>query len=224
MLLARDQPEEAIHLLVSLTKRTPQVTEALPLLAAAYQEVGDLGSMALTLKQYLRIVPPSPDAAEMLLRIASAYMIHQYPALALRTFHRFLARFPEHPEAGSARAMMDAVEPLLQQDLLESGVQVDNPFDFAAQHEEAQIYLARGDFATARHMEQELLRQLPTFVSAMNNISQISLLEGNIEQALAITQRVLTTDPDNVHALSNLIHYLCISGHRDEARPRLFMC
>ena len=98
-------------------------------------------------------------------------------------------------------------------------MQVDNPFDFAAQHEEAQIYLARGDFAVARHMEQEVLRQLPTFVSAMNNISQISLLEGNIEHAIAITQRVLTTDPDNIHALSNLIHYLCISGHRDEARP-----
>ena len=219
VLLARDQPEEAIHLLESLTKRTPQVTEALPLLATAYQEAGDLGSMALTLEQYLRIAPQSPDAAEMLLNIAGAYTIKQYPALAVRTFHRFLDRFPDHPEAGRARAMMDAVELVLQQDLLTSGVQVDNPFDFAAQHEEAQIYLARGDFATARHMEQELVRQLPTFVSAMNNLSQIALLEGNIEQAIAITQRVLTTDPDNIHALSNLIHYLCISGHRDEARP-----
>jgi tetratricopeptide (TPR) repeat protein len=142
MLLARDQPEEAIHLLESLTKRTPPVTEALPLLAAAYQEAGDLGSMALTLEQYLRIAPQSPDAAEMLLNIAGAYTLNQYPALAVRTFHRFLDRFPEHPEAGSARAMMDVLAPLLQQDLLNSGVQVDNPFDFAAQHEEAQIYLA----------------------------------------------------------------------------------
>ena len=219
VLLARDQPEEAIHLLESLTKRTPPVTEALPLLATAYEEAGDLGSMALTLEQYLRIAPQSPDTAEMLLNIAGAYTINQYPALAVRTFHRVLDRFPDHPEAGSARAMLDAVEPLLQQDLLNSGVRVDHPVDFAAQHEEAQIYLARGDFAAARHMEQEVLRQLPTFVSAMNNLSQISLLEGNIEHAIAITQRALTTDPDNIHALSNLIHYLCISGHRDEARP-----
>src|SRR5262249_18555081 len=106
-LLARDQPEAAIHLLESLTKRTPPVKEAVPLLATAYQEAGDLGSMALTLEQYLRIAPQSPDAAEMLLNIAGAYTIHPYPALAVRTLHRFLDRFPDHPEAGSARAMMD---------------------------------------------------------------------------------------------------------------------
>jgi tetratricopeptide (TPR) repeat protein len=219
VLLARDQPEAAIHLLESLTKRTPPVKEALPLLATAYQEAGDLGSMALAFDQYLRIAPQSPDAAEMLLNIAAAYTIHPYPALAVRTLHRFLDRFPDHPEAGSARAMLEAVEPVLQQDLLDSGVPVDHPVDFAAQHEEAQIYLARGDFATARRMELELVRQLPTFVSALNNISQISLLEGNIEEAIAITQRVLTTDPDNIHARSNLIRYLCISGRREEARP-----
>ncbi|MEI4902460.1 hypothetical protein Q8G48_28385, partial [Klebsiella pneumoniae] len=88
----------------------------------------------------------------------------------------------------------DEIDPLLRQDLVESRVQGVDPLDFAAQHEEAQIYLARGDLATARNMEQEVLRQLPTFVSAMNNISQTYLLEGNIEQAIAITRSALATE------------------------------
>ena len=56
-------------------------------------------------------------------------------------------------------------------------MRVDNPVDFAAQHEEAQIYLARAILLLRATWSRKYCANR-NFVSAMNNISQISLLKG----------------------------------------------
>jgi tetratricopeptide (TPR) repeat protein len=86
-------------------------------------------------------------------------------------------------------------------------------------HERGQVYLAQGEYQKAREVEEEVLRQLPDFTSAQNNLSLISFAQGNVDEAIATAQKVLEIQPDNIHALSNLTRFHCLKGQIEQAKP-----
>ena len=90
--------------------------------------------------------------------------------------------------------------------------------EFAALHEQAQVYAEQQKFVAARRALDELQRRRPNFAPTLNNLSNLYFAQGQLAPALEATQQVLSFAPDNVHALSNLVRLLCLSGQATEAQ------
>ena len=91
-------------------------------------------------------------------------------------------------------------------------------FEFAALHEQAQVYAEQQKYPAARRALDELMRRRPNFAPTLNNLSNLYYVQGQLPEAIEASQRVLAFDPGNVHALSNLIRLLCQSGRVSEAQ------
>lgn len=214
-LMQRKRWREARTLLESLDRRYPNRVEVLTDLANVCLELRDTKGYEAACERLLKITPDNPDAA---LGLAGAYMSNIRPVSALRTFRRFLERFPNHPRAGEVRTTVAELEARLDEMMRDIGLTGADDIEIAALHEQAQSLLEQGKFAQACQVEEELLRRRPDFAPALNNISQTYFVQGQLKQAIATSERVLTFAPDNFHALSNLTRYLCLSGRMDEAR------
>ncbi|HLF26733.1 MAG TPA: tetratricopeptide repeat protein [Anaerolineae bacterium] len=209
---------EAAELLESLDRRYPHRAEVLTELVNVYYELGDRLGYQRACENLHRVTPRDPD---LTLALAGAYLSNLHPALALHTFRRFLERWPDHARAAEVRKTLSELEPALDGVLDEVGVEGDEGFALALQHETVQAYLEQGRYREARQAAEELLRRHPKFAPALNNISQTYFAEGKLDRAIATTQQVLAFDPDNVHALSNLARYLVLSGRVGETPPLL---
>jgi tetratricopeptide (TPR) repeat protein len=212
---SRGRAGEAVEILRPLAQVYPNRVEVLTALAHASLAAKEHLLYQATCERLLRLLP---NDAEITLALADAYRLNLRPASALRTFRRFLERWPGHENAEEARKIVaEPLEPVAREMLDQMGLTGDDGLELAAMHEEGQALLLQGRYAQARRVEEELLQRRPQFAPALNNISLTYRAEGDLEAAIATAQRVLAFDPDNIHALANLTSYLCVSGRIAEA-------
>ncbi len=214
-LLEEQHWAEARDLLEDLADRFPGRPEALEALLDAYHELNDMQGYEAAAERLVRLKPDDPDLA---LALADTYLLNMRPARALQAYRHFLARWPDSTEATKVRETVARLEEALPQMLAQIGLPEEEGYELALAHERAQSDLARGRYREGREGAEAILRRVPGFAPALNNLSLISWLEGRIEEASAGARRVLDSSPDNVHALSNLVHYLCAAGKLAEAQ------
>jgi tetratricopeptide (TPR) repeat protein len=214
-LMQRGRLDEAIDILESADRRYPNRPEVLTQLMNAYHDVEDMVGFMSVAERLSRLRPNDPD---LMVALAGAYAANLLPVLALRTFHHFLDRWPEHAHADEARKMAADLGSLLRAEQARLDMPEEAALELLTMHDTVQSHLAQGKYREARQAAEDLLRRHPNFAPALNNISQAYYAEGRLDQAISTTQRVLAFEPENVHALSNLTRYLCLSGHPDEAR------
>lgn len=214
-LMERGHWMEAREMLEALDQRFPNQPEVLSLLANVNLELVDPEAHQAACERLLKIIPRDPATLQAL---AGSYLINERPALALRTFRRFLDLYPDDEDAEEMHAMVIEVEAELKAFWASVGVTDEEGFDLGVLHEEAQSFMAQGKFKQARECAEQLIKRRPDFVPALNNLSQIHQLEGNSEQAIAAARRVLELDANNYHALSNLTRYLLLNGSLEEAK------
>src|SRR5207237_126887 len=116
-----------------------------------------------------RLVALRPNEPLLRLALASAYFQGSRPALALRTFHTFLDRWPNHPDADKVRQTLAAAEPDFRRHLQEKGLGGPDEMELGVLHEEVQLQLERGKYAEARRLADQLLCARPQFTPALNN-------------------------------------------------------
>lgn len=206
---------QARAVLEELHQRYPNRVDVLGLLIDVCYEMHDMLRHQSACEALLKLRPNDP---ELTLVLGASYLANLRPMLAIRAFHRFVSRWPDHPEAEQARKTVAELEAEMAGMVSELSADGEEAFELAARHEEAKSLLDQGRFAEARRLELQLLRRCPDYAPALNNLSLIYFIEDDRDQAIATEQRVLAIDPDNYHALANLIHYLCVSGRVDEAR------
>jgi tetratricopeptide (TPR) repeat protein len=214
-LLHRRQWAEARDLLDDMARRWPREPEVLFLLLSVHQQLRDPVRTLSVAERLAPLVPRNPD---VVLALAGAYLDNNFPALALRAFEDFLARWPDHPQAADARRAVTQLTADIDRMLETFELGGPEGRELAAMHEEVQCLLARGRYAETRAKAAELLRRRPRFAAALNNSGEASFREGRFAEAVAAAEEVLGFDPENFHALSNRTRYLCLSGRVAEAR------
>ena len=213
-LVSRHRWADARVALEALDRRYPNQLAILGMLGDVCLEVHDAPAFLHAFVRLSKVAPQLPDVA---LGLAEAYTLTSRPALALRTFRRFLSRWPNDARAASVRARAADLETIVNEMLAESGLAGEEGLELAGLNEETGYLLEHGQFAAARAVAEQILRRRPGFVPALNNLSQADALDGRLDQAIATATRVLAIAPDNLHALANLTRYLCLSGQVGEA-------
>lgn len=213
--MRRKRWDQAREILKDLDRRYPNRIEVLSALVNVYYELHDMGRYQAVCELLLKLTPHDHDIT---LALAGAYLANMRPMLALRTFHRFLDRWPDHERAGEVCETVAEIEAGADDFLADLELVGEDGLELAALHEEAQSLLEQSKYSQARKVAERLLHRRPDFAPALNNISLTYLAEGRLNQAIATAQRVLAFAPDNFHALSNLTRYLCMSGRVDEAK------
>jgi len=215
MAMRRKRWDQARQILDDLDRRYPNRVEVLSRLIDVCYELNDVARYQVACERLSRLMPHDPDVTLML---AGAYLSTLRPMSALRTFQRFLERWPDHDQAGDVRHTVATMEGKVDDLLADLKLTGEDGIELAIQHEEMRSLLDQDRYAQARRVAERLLRHRPDFAPALNNLSLAYMAEGQLDQAIATAQRVLAFDPDNFHALSNLAHFLCMSGRLDEAR------
>jgi tetratricopeptide (TPR) repeat protein len=213
-LMRRKKWVEARSRLEALDQRYPGYPEVLGPLVNVNYELKDMKGYQRACE---RLLPLEPDDPDVTIGLAGAYMLNVRPSLALRTFRRFLERFPDDPRAPDARKTVAELEPTIAELLAQAGLSGAEGFELGELHEEIQSALDQHDYPQVRKLAEQLLKRKPDFAPALNNLSQSYLLEGKLDQAITTAQRVLAFDPGNIHALANLVVYHCRLGQPDEA-------
>ncbi len=205
--------EDAEEILQSLNDRFPLRPEILSPLANVSIELDDMETYQLCCEGILKVIPSDSDAISGL---AGAYIANGRLALALKTFRRFVERWPDHPRAAEARKTIAELEPRLADIISEKGLVGEEGFEAAALHEEMQSLMAQGKTAELRKVGERLLNLKPDFVPALNNISLACMMGGRMDEAIETARRALEIDPNNYHALSNTIRFLVMTGRADQ--------
>jgi tetratricopeptide (TPR) repeat protein len=214
-LIERKRWAEARAMLHDLDRQYPHQPEILERLVNTAHQVNDLRAHLQAIERLARLQPGDPDVR---LVLGSSYMLNFFPGLALRTFRQFIERWPQHDGAVRAREDVERLTTLLLEQLGGLGLPDDETLALAAQQEEVQTFLARGEWTQARQHAEQVLRRKPDFVPVLNNLSLALAAEGQLDRAASTAREVLTHDPTNYHALSNLTRFLCQLGQFEEAR------
>ncbi len=213
-LIERRQWDEARALLAALDQRYPNQHDVLALQVNLAFDQKDMRSYQDAVERLLKLTPKDAD---LTLGLAGAYMANHHMILALRTFHRFLERWPNHARAAEIRETATELEQTLHTVLPQHGLEGKDAFALATQHEEIMNLVEQNQWARARMRAEQALRRKPDFIPVLNNLSLAYFNEGQSEQAIVTARRVLDIDADNYHALGNLVRYSCLSGRIDEA-------
>ncbi len=214
-LIDDEEWEEAEAILRDLDRRYPNRAVVLThLLNLAYDRKDNEGYLDVA-ERLVRLTPADP---ELTWGLAGAYMLNRFLASALRTYRRFLERWPGHERAAEARAVARDLEAMLAEALPALGLEGDDALEIAEQHERIQLLSRRSRWAEARELAERVLARKPDFTAVLNNLSQTYAAEGRFDEAIAAAERVLTLDVDNIHALANLVRYHYMNGDAAEAR------
>jgi tetratricopeptide (TPR) repeat protein len=205
---AREILEEADHL-------HPRRAEVLMALTSVYHELGDKRSLQSACERLLALAPDDPN---VVLRLAWAYASNERPALAARTFRKFLARWDRDPRAGKVRSDLPGLESILAGWMQAQGISGPDAEEIACLHEEIRNRLDEGEWERACQVAEELLRRRPAYTPALNNMGEALFRLGRMEAAVDAAKRALAVDPDNVHSLANLTRYLYLGVRQEEAR------
>lgn len=215
-LMERRRWGEAYGLLEKLRHQYPNNVDVLTGLVNVCYDLQDFENYQRACEQLLEVDPKHPEA---LYGLAGAYLVNLHPLLSLQTYRRALQRYPHHERASQARKQVADLESRVDSLLADLNLAGEEGFEVALLHEQGQTYLEQGEFKKARQAEEAVLRLMPSFVSARNNLSLINFMEGNVAGAIAAAQQVLESQPDNIHALSNLTRYSCVIGELEQAKP-----
>jgi Flp pilus assembly protein TadD len=206
---------EAHALLESLNQQYPNREDILSVL---YNECIRLNDYRGVLRALVRLIRFDPDDPDLAVSLAGAYLSNERPALAMRTFRRFVERWPKSEQADYARDTIRKLEPFMKEYLSDFTVKGADALEICELHEESQVLLDAGELVEARAMLDKILQRYPNFISAINNLSLIALSEGRMEEAVQTAGRALAQDAKNYHALANLVRFLVLCGRMDEAR------
>jgi tetratricopeptide (TPR) repeat protein len=205
--------DDARDLLEDQLQHHPHRLDSLYALLEVYQHFQQYSRYTRTCRRLIRL---DPDEPELHLMLASGLLATGCPASSLKSFRRFVDRWPDHPLAESAREELSKLEPLPREMLKESGIIGDDAFELAEQHEQIMAHLSEGEFDEVMRLAERLLVRWPDFVPARNNLSEAYFRRGEPDRAIAAARRVLELDPDNFHAQANLTRYLYLSGSKEE--------
>lgn len=211
LLQARSVLEEA-------DQRRPDQSEVLRLLLDVLHEQQDYRTYCTVAGRLLRL---EPGNRPLHLALAEAHLLCARVTTALSGFRRFVERWPDDPLVEGARLEIERLEPLLDRILGTVPFPVAERYELAALHEEMLALLGAGDHERVVTVGRELLRRVPDFTPAMNNVAVSSYELGRIDEAFAHSRRVLELRPDNPHALSKLAQWLFLGGRGEEAAPLL---
>ena len=217
-LIDQDRWVEAAEELETLARRYPNDPQVFYFQSGVAAELHDRPGLMEAAQRWAALAPDNPEA---ILNLGGACLTNVRPAMARRVFRQFLERWPDHPRAADVCETLAELDESLPGVLSETGLAgLDQAEELAIWHEEAQVALEQNRFSEAISLEERILERVPTFASALNNISLAHFAEGRLDQAIVTARRVLDEcDADNFHALANLIHFLCVAGRVDEARP-----
>ena len=218
-LLERRHPKEALEILEELAKRHPNQPDVLGLMVNIYHDLKDDRGYLHAILALHRL---TPNRAEVKLGLAGGYLANGRPALAYHTFQEFLKKWPNHKHAAGVTKLLPDLDKVLEEALadlnLPPALSPESKLDFASKHEEAQVLMEAGEFERGKRLAETLLKQLPQFTPALNNLSLIQWLEGNLPAAIETSQKILEQEPENIHALSNLTRFLFMQGKTGQAR------
>lgn len=209
--------DDARRILETLDPHYPRSPEVLTGLINVYYHLGDLRAYQAACQRLLRIDPNNPD---LLVALSGAFLANKRPALALRTFRRFLACWPQDERAERIAHAADELELRLHGPLQRLGLAGDDRFELAAMHEEIQDLLESGDRGRFYQVAGELLNRAPGFPPAMSNLAEAHWLDGRPEQAVALLEEVVSQQPEDHCAMANLVRYLVLVGRREDAREQ----
>lgn len=213
-LIQRRQWLKARQILDPLAEQFPKSPAPLERLLNIMADQHDWAGYLRTAERLAQLVPDEPLVG---LALGNAYALNGRPALAVRQYQRFMARWPAHEEAPALRLKVAELIELLSPAREELGVQDDDWLDLVVMHEEVQVATERGDFDQSIAVGERLLRRLPNMTPLLNNLSLVYFSTGKLERGIELARRTLALDPQNPHALSNLTRYLFLSGRLDEA-------
>ncbi len=214
-LIDDEEWEEAEAILRDLDRRYPNRAVVLThLLNLAYDRKDNEGYLDVA-ERLVRLTPADP---ELTWGLAGAYMLNRFLASALRTYRRFLERWPGHERAAEARDVAQDLETMLAEALPALGLEGDDALEIAEQHERIQLLSRRSRWAEARELAERVLARKPDFTAVLNNLSQTYAAEGRFDEAIAAAERVAALDADNIHAFANLVRYRYMNGEVAEAR------
>ncbi len=201
--------------LEDLDRRLHGQPDILTNLVNVYYEFHDTEGYQSASERLLTVDRHNADAA---LGLAGAYLSNGHPMLALRAFSEFVQRWPDHSRVNEVRATVANLERMMPELLQDLDLPSEQAIEFAAQHERVQSLLAQGRYREVRQVAETILKRVPRFAPALNNLSLAQWSDGHPDRAIASAQRVLEFELDNVHALSNLIRFPCAAGRANDAR------
>jgi Flp pilus assembly protein TadD len=205
----------ALEKLQELDQAYPRQPAILTELVNVCYELHDLARYQYYIEQVSELTPDEP---ETLLGLGGVYLSNMYPALALQTFQRFVAQYPNHDRAAEVHQTIADLNTGLQELLQEFEAKYKKPYEVAARHDEVRLRTAQGQLKEARQIANQLLRLDPNFISVLNNLSLIEMIEGHLPLAIKHIQRVLALEPGNFQALGNLVRGYVMQGELESAR------
>lgn len=213
VLIDEKRYDEAEQTLADILRTNPENRDTLYLRLALAQARRDERELFSVASKLVRFYPNEPDLRLML---ADAAMANGYPSVALREYHDYLKRFPEHDQAESVRQSLEKMVPDHERRLVEIGLDGDAGFADGLMHEQVQIEMSEGRYAASRKLAADLLARRPRFVPAWNNTAECHLLEGNYAAALEAAEHALAVEPDNAFARANRLRgYLFLGRTAD---------
>jgi len=206
---------EARRALQELDHQFPDNEDVLRGLANACHGLKDTEGCQYATERLSKLAPDDPDVA---LGLAGAYMTNLRLTLAIRSFRRFLERWPETERAAEVRQTIADLERLASDRLGALGFTEEEFDELGALHDESQVLMEYGRYAEARRVAEKLIERKPRFTAVRNNLSLMCAMEGNLDAAIAVAQETLGIEPDNYHTLSNLVRFHVQRGQTEQAR------
>lgn len=206
---------EARQLLAALDRKHPNHSGVLLGLAQACEVMQDWPALLGVAERLVRSTPGRP---EFLFSLGRAYRQAGHPALALRTFRRFLAEYPEHQGSVDASQEAGRLDELFRQEIAGTGLPAEDAIAALEMNEEVHSLGSQHRYGEAQKVADALLFRFPRFVLALNSLAQIHLSAGDLEQALLVTEQALSAEPGNLHAHARRVRVLCLLGRLAEAR------
>ena len=196
-------------------RRSPKDAAVLLELIKEHQNQGNGERACVYAEQLMRV---EPHATEWRLVLAEAYLRCAALNAACQEARTARARSPDDILVGEFAPIAKQLELAGQQAAIKMGFGDRDVVEELALHDRSMIYLAAGEFQLAIEVGEELLRRLPDFVRAWNNLSMAQFQAGHVRDAAQSLQQSLRLDSANVHALSNLTKIFFLEGKAEDAQ------
>lgn len=214
-LMASEKYLEARGALQELDHRFPDNEDVLRGLTTACHGLRDTHGYQHAIERLSKLAPDDPEVA---LGLAGAYMTNLKPILALRSFRRFLERWPDDERAAEVGETIATLKRIASERLSALGFTEEEFDELGALHDETQVLMEYRRYADARRVAEKLIERKPKFAAVRNNLSLTYALEGDLKSAIAVAQETIEMEPDNYHALGNLVRFNVQSGQIEQAR------
>ncbi|MCP4363448.1 MAG: tetratricopeptide repeat protein [Chloroflexi bacterium] len=215
---------EAQAILIDLVNRHPRSKPALYTLLEVCNNQQDWATFARYGEQML-VLERGPARADSLNNLIVAYTNLIFPALAWQRGRELVSQYPDYPDIEKIKALIVDFRQLL----LENGevlfaettavsLSPEEQLDVMVTHDRIRLYTESGQAKKGIETAETLLKKVPDFIPALNNLSLSHFVDGDTGQAIETAQQVLDQQPNNFYALSNIIRYQFLSAQFDTAQ------